>query len=83
MLPALGLLVATSLVGRLFENDNGDKCRWILPTITRPVLIIHGDNDIFVPKQQSDYLLKSIPNSKLVLLHPIIVVNRFQNADQI
>ena len=41
-------------------------CRESLKNITKPVLIIHGENDSIVPLDQGKMVAQSIPNSSLV-----------------
>jgi pimeloyl-ACP methyl ester carboxylesterase len=39
-----------------------------LHRITQPTLIIHGESDVLVPVEEADWLAKTLPNSKLVIL---------------
>lgn len=47
-------------VRRMFEENDGNICREVLPLIDVPTLILHGANDDFVPAQHAVYLQKNI-----------------------
>ncbi|GLH01630.1 Uncharacterized protein GBIM_07727 [Gryllus bimaculatus] len=43
---------------------NGDICRWLLPFIQCPTLIIHGAKDPMVPSLHPQYLLENIKGAR-------------------
>ncbi|KAG5315111.1 BPHL hydrolase, partial [Acromyrmex insinuator] len=50
---------------RLYEKQNGDLCKQVLPKIKCPTLIIHGAKDAMVLPEHPTYLKQNIANSKL------------------
>ncbi|KYM78157.1 Valacyclovir hydrolase [Atta colombica] len=50
---------------RLYEKQNGDLCKQVLPKIKCPTLIIHGTKDAIVLPEHPTYLKQNIANSKL------------------
>ncbi|KYN30104.1 PREDICTED: valacyclovir hydrolase [Trachymyrmex cornetzi] len=50
---------------RLYEKQNGDLCKQVLPKIKCPTLIIHGAKDAVVLPEHPTYLKQNIANSKL------------------
>ena len=53
---------------RLYEKQNGDLCKQVLPKIKCPTLIIHGAKDAMVLPEHPTYLKQNITNSKFVFL---------------
>jgi len=53
---------------RLYEKQNGDLCKQVLPKIKCPTLIIHGTKDALVLPEHPTYLKQNIANSKFVSL---------------
>ncbi|XP_049807465.1 valacyclovir hydrolase [Schistocerca nitens] len=46
------------------EQVNGDICRWLLPLIRCPTLVIHGAKDPMVPEFHPALLVSNIPGAK-------------------
>ncbi|KYQ54734.1 Valacyclovir hydrolase [Trachymyrmex zeteki] len=53
---------------RLYEKQNGNLCKQVLPKIKCPTLIIHGAKDAMVLPEHPTYLKQNIANSKFVSL---------------
>lgn len=47
----------------MFDENEGNICREILPFINVPTLILHGSNDDFVPVEHAIYLQKNMKNA--------------------
>jgi valacyclovir hydrolase len=50
----------------IFKENKGDICRDLLKFITAETLILHGERDLLVSKDQVPFLLKNIANSRLI-----------------
>lgn len=55
-------------ISQFGENPKGDICMKLLPLISCPTLIIHGEKDPMVPGFHPQYLLQHIKGSKLHLM---------------
>jgi len=49
---------------RLYNAQNGDLCKQVLPKIKCPTFIIHGAKDMMVLLEHPIYLKQNIVNSK-------------------
>jgi pimeloyl-ACP methyl ester carboxylesterase len=49
----------------LYQCIDGVDLRPLLPQITIPTLVIHGEDDVIVPLGASEWLASQLPNSKL------------------
>ncbi|KAJ8276857.1 hypothetical protein GJAV_G00068680 [Gymnothorax javanicus] len=52
-------------MGRFAQRPNGSVCLEVLPLVSCPTLIIHGEKDPVVPSIHPQYLLKHIRGSRL------------------
>ena len=50
---------------KLYQCIDGVDLRPMLPQITIPTLVIHGENDMIVPLGASEWLASQLPNSRL------------------
>jgi class 3 adenylate cyclase/pimeloyl-ACP methyl ester carboxylesterase len=63
----IGSIYPFGVLRNQFEEPVKEQ-RHLLPTLTKPILLLHGDADLVVPLAISQYLSRKLPNARLHIL---------------